>query len=58
MFDYKFYIDYYKDLAENERDYVGEGYKYSFTKNWCISLENFYKEFDELEYLLMGYTYL
>ena len=40
-------IDYYKDLAENERDYVGEGYKYSFTKNWGISLENFYKEFDE-----------
>ena len=40
-------IDYYKDLAENERDYVGEGYKYSFNKNWGISLEDFYKEFDE-----------
>tara|TARA_B110000263_G_scaffold248665_1_gene264100 strand:- start:27 stop:1256 length:1230 start_codon:yes stop_codon:yes gene_type:complete len=42
----KIIIDYYKDLAELEREHQGEGYKYSFKKHWSIELDDFYKEFN------------
>jgi len=40
-------LDYYKNLAELERDHYGEGYKYSFESSFGISLQDFYLEFDE-----------
>ena len=40
-------IDYYKDLAELERDHLGEGYLFSFEQNFGISLDDFYLEFDD-----------
>jgi len=39
--------NYYIDLAELERENIGEGYVYSFEKSFGISLEEFYLEFDE-----------
>ena len=39
--------NYYIDLAELERENIGEGYVYSFEKSFGISLEEFYIEFDE-----------
>ena len=40
-------IDYYKNLAELEREHYGEGYKYSFESSFGISIQEFYLEFDE-----------
>ena len=40
-------INYYKNLAELERDHVGEGYKFAFEKYFGMPLDDFYKEFDD-----------
>ena len=40
-------LDYYKNLAELEREHYGEGYKYSFESSFGISIQEFYLEFDE-----------
>jgi hypothetical protein len=39
-------IEYYKELAELEREHVGEGYKYAFEKYFGMPLDTFYTEFD------------
>jgi len=40
-------IEYYKELAELEREHVGEGYKYAFEKYFGMPLDTFYTEFDD-----------
>ena len=40
-------IEYYKRLAELEREHVGEGYKYAFEKYFGMPLDDFYTEFDD-----------
>ena len=40
-------IEYYKGLAELERENVGEGYRYAFEKYFGMPLDAFYTEFDD-----------
>tara|TARA_B100000029_G_scaffold156903_1_gene152160 strand:- start:261 stop:1430 length:1170 start_codon:yes stop_codon:yes gene_type:complete len=39
-------VDYYKNLAEIEKDNYGEGYKVAFEQTFGINLEQFYTDFD------------
>ena len=39
--------NYYLNIAELERDHVGEGYKYAFEKYFGMPIDDFYVEFDE-----------
>ena len=39
--------NYYLNIAELERDHVGEGYKYAFEEYFGMPIDDFYAEFDE-----------
>ena len=40
-------IEYYRELAELEREHIGEGYVYAFEKYFGMPIQDFYDEFDD-----------
>ncbi len=40
-------IEYYRNIAELEREHIGEGYIYAFEEYFGMPLDSFYNEFDD-----------
>ena len=40
-------IEYYMNIAELEREHIGEGYIYAFEEYFGMPLDSFYTEFDD-----------
>ena len=40
-------IEYYRNIAELEREHIGEGYIYAFEEYFGMPLDSFYTEFDD-----------